>query len=118
MTTNALHSVSLSDLDDVLPEAYEILHASDPALHESSAMRIVRHTTTGRTYTFHTARQYLHFVLSITPRRILTEVAHTRYIELSCQYDSDPFFHASITCRVAAITRDLVMLHRMKSDET
>jgi hypothetical protein len=118
MTTNATHSVSLTDLDAVLPEMYEILHTSDSAAKESSAVRVVRHTTTGQTYTFHTARQYLHFVLSITPCRLLTEVAHTRYIERSSQYDNDESFHASVTYNVAAITRNLVVLHRLKSDET
>ncbi len=42
----------------------------------------------------------------------------TRYIELSAQYDSDPWFHASVTHTVAAFTRNSVVLHRMKSDET
>jgi hypothetical protein len=118
MTANATHSVSLTDLDSVLPEAYEILQTSDPAMHVPSALRVVCHASTGQTYTFQTARQYLHFVLSVTPRRLLTEVAHTRYIELSSQYDNDVYFHASITYTVAAITRNLVVLHRMKSDET
>ena len=82
------------------------------------AVRIVRHITTWQTYIFQTARQYLHFVLSITPRRLLTDVSYTHYIELSSQYDSDPFFQASVTYTVAAITRNLVVLHRLKSDET
>ena len=57
-------------------------------------------------------------MLSVTPRRLLTDVSHTRYIELSSQYDNDVYFHASVTHTVAAITRNLVVLHRMKSDET
>jgi hypothetical protein len=117
MTANATHTVSLTDLDAVLPEAYEILHQSDQEMHAPSALRLVRHTTTGQTYTFQTSQQYLHFVLLVTPRRLLTDVSHTRYIELSSQYDSDPFFHASVTFTVAAITRNLMVLHRMRSDE-
>jgi hypothetical protein len=118
MTANATHSVSLTDLDAVLPEAYEILHTSDPATQVPSVVRMVRHTTTGQTYIFHTARRFLQFIVSVTPRRLLTEVVHTRYIELSSQYDHDVYFHASVTHTVAAITRNLVVLHRMKSDET
>jgi hypothetical protein len=118
MIDNATDIVSLTDLDAVLPEAYEILHTSDPAMQMPSAVRAVRDASTGQTYTFQTARQYLLFVLSVTPRRLLTDVLHTRYIELSSQYDSDPFFHASVTYTVAAITQNLVVLHRMKSDET
>jgi hypothetical protein len=116
MTTHAIGTVNLIDIDDVLPEAFEILHTSDQ--DTPSAVRVVRHTTTALTYTFQTARQYLHFVLSVTPRRLLTDVSHTRYLELSSQYDSDPFFHANVTYTVAAITRNLVVLHRLKSDET
>jgi hypothetical protein len=110
--------VSLTDLDAVLPGEYELLHASHSDTHALHALREIRHTTTGQTYAFQTARQYLHFVLSATPRRLLTEGAHTRYIELSSEYDSDPFFHASVTYTVAAITRNMVVLHRTKSDET
>src|SRR5215471_12070119 len=111
MTANVTHRLNLTDIDDVLPEAFEILQPSDPDMHAPHAVRVVRHATTGQTYTFQTARQYLHFVLSITPRRLLTDVSHTRYIELSSQYDSDPYFHASVTHTVAAITRNLVVLH-------
>jgi hypothetical protein len=118
MMTNVNQMITLTDIDEDLPEAFEILQPSDPEIAATHALRVVRHTTTGQTYTFQTPRQYLHFVLSITPRRLLTEVAHTRYIELSSQYDIDVYFHASVTYTVTAITRNLVVLHRMKSDET
>jgi hypothetical protein len=118
MTSQITDTVSLTDLDTCLPEEFEILrppHAHVDGIH---ALREIRHTTTGRTYTFQTAQQYLHFVLSVTPRHLFTDVAQTRYIELSSQYDNDVYFHASVTHTVAAITRTLVVLHRMKSDET
>ena len=118
MNDNATHQLSLTDIDAVLPEEFEVLHPSDPHAHSPHALRVVRHATTGQTYTFQTPQQYLHFVLSVTPRRLLTDVSHTRYIELSSQYDNDVYFHASVTHTVAAITRNLVVLHRMKSDET
>jgi hypothetical protein len=117
MTSNSNPLLSLTDIDEVLPEAFEILQPSDPEISATHAVRVVRHDTTWQTYTFETARQYLHFVLSITPRRLLTDVLHTRYIELSSQYDSDLYFHASVTYTVAAITRNMVVLHRMKNDE-
>jgi len=118
MNDNATHQLSLTDIDEVLPEAFEILRTSHPDMHVPHAVRVVRHTTTGHIYTFQTPRQYLHFVLSVTPRRLLTDVSQTRYIELSSQYDNDMYFHASVTNTIAAITRNLVVLHRMKSDET
>ena len=102
MTANASHTLSVADLDAVLPEAFEILRTSHPDMHAPHAVRVVRHTTTGQTYTFQTPRQYLHFVLSVTPRRLLTNVSQTRYIELSSQYDNDVYFHASVTHTVAA----------------
>jgi hypothetical protein len=118
MTTNDDLVVTLTDIDRVLPEEFEILQPSDVDMNDPHALRVVRHTSTGQSYTFQTPQQYLHFVLSVTPRRLLTDVSHTRYIELSSQYDNDVYFHASVTYTVAAITRNLVVLHRMKSDET
>jgi hypothetical protein len=118
MTTHARDTLSLTDIDEVLPEAFEILQPSDSDMSSLHAGRIVRHATTGQTYNFQTPRQYLHFVLSITPSRLLTEVVHTRYIELSSHFDNDVYFHASVTYTIAAITRNLVVLHRLKSDET
>lgn len=53
-----------------------------------------------------------------TTPRILSNESDTRYVELSTQYDSDAYFHASVTHTVAAFTRNTVVLHRMKSDET
>jgi hypothetical protein len=118
MTTNSYPLLSLTDIDEVLPEAFEILQPTDPDTPAPHAVRVVRHATTGQSYTFDTPREYLHFVLSVSPRRLLAEVSHTRYIELSSQYDSDVYFHASVTHTVAALTHNLVVLHRMKSDET
>ena len=89
MTDTATHQLSLTDIDAVLPEEFEVLYPSDPHTHVPHALRVVRHATTGKSYTFHTPQQYLHFVLSVTPRRLFTEVSHTRYIELSSQFDND-----------------------------
>jgi len=118
MNEHATHQLCLTDIDEVLPDEFEILRTSHQDIHAPHALRVVRHTTTGQTYTFHTPQQYLHFVLSITPRRLLTDVSHTRYIELSSQYDNDVYFHSSVTHTVAALTRNVVVLHRLKSDET
>ncbi len=57
--------------------------------------------------------------MSIAPRtHLLAEESGTRYVQLSASYDSDAWFHASVTHTVAALTRSHVILHRMKSDET
>ena len=118
MTTNITHTLNLTDVDAVLPAEFQLLQPSDPRNDAPDALRVVRHEVTAQTYAFETFSKYLKFVLSISPRRLLAEVSHTRYIELSAQYDADPWFHASVTHTVAAFTRDMVVLHRMKSDET
>jgi hypothetical protein len=118
MNEHATHQLSLTDIDAVLPEEFEVLHPSDPHAHAPHALRVVRHATTEQTYTFHTPQQYLYFVLSVSTRRVLAEISQTRYIELSAQYDNDVYFHASVTYTVAALTRNVVVLHRLKSDET
>jgi len=118
MNEQATHQLSLTDIDAVLPEKFEVLPLSDAHAHSPHALRVVRHVTIGQTYTFHTLQQYLHFVLSVSPRRVLAEVSQTRYIELSAQYDNDVYFHSSVTHTVAALTRNVVVLHRLKSDET
>ena len=118
MDTNATHTLSLTDVDAVLPSEFQILQPSDPHHDMPHALRVVRHETTDQTYAFDTTLEYLKFVLSVSPRRLLADVSHTRYIELSAKYDSDAYFHASVTHMVAAFTRNMVVLHRMKSDET
>jgi hypothetical protein len=118
MTTNDTHQLSLTDLDAVLPGEFEVLQPSNPDTPAPQALRVVRHALTGQIYTFDTPRRYLQFVLSASPLGLLADVSGTRYIELSAQYDSDPYFHASVTYTVAAFTRSMVVLHRMKSDET
>ncbi len=118
MTANATHTLSLTDVDAVLPAEFQLLQPSDPHQEAPHALRVVRHETTEQTYAFDAPRHYLQFVLSVSPRRLLADVSHTRYIELSAQYDSDPYFHSSVTHTVAAFTRNSVVLHRMKSDET
>ena len=118
MTTNSTHTLRLTDIDAVLPAELPILQPSGSQIDGSHALRVVRHVTTAQTYAFDTLQQYLQFVLSISPRRLLADVSHTRYIELSAQYDSDAYFHASVTHTVAAFTQNTVVLHRMKSDET
>jgi hypothetical protein len=118
MTTNASHTVSLTDVDSLLPAEFQLLQPSDPRNNAQDALRVVRHETTEQTYVFDTPRHYLQFVLAVSPRRLLADVLHTRYIELSAQYDTDPYFHASVTYTVAAFTQNMVVLHRMKSDES
>jgi hypothetical protein len=118
MTINASHTVSLAELDAVLPADFEVLQPSDPDHDAPHAVRVVRHATTEQIYTFDTPRKYLQFVLSVSSRSLLADVLQTRYIELSAQYDNDPYFHASVTHTVAALTRNSVVLHRLKSDET
>jgi hypothetical protein len=118
MKTDATHQLGLTDVDAALPDEFQLLQPSDPRNDAPHVLRVVRHNTTEQIYTFETARQYLQFVLSVSPRRLLADFSHTRYIELSAQYDSDVYFHASVTHTVAALTQNIVVLHRMKSDET
>jgi hypothetical protein len=118
MTTNVTHTLSLTDIDAVLPAEFQLLLHSDPRNDAPHALRVVHHATTEQIYVFDTPRHYLQFVLSVSPRRLLADVSRTRYIELSAQYDSDPYFPASVTHTVAAFTQNSVVLHRMKSDET
>jgi hypothetical protein len=115
MTTNATHSLSLTDVDAVLPAEFQVLQPSDPRNHAPHALRVLRHATTEQVYTFD--KQYLQFMFAVSPRRLLADVSGTRYLELSAQYDADPWFHGSVTHTLAALTQDLVVLHRMKSDE-
>lgn len=118
MTADSTHILSLTDVDAVLPAEFQILQPSNLHHDAPHALRVVRHETTDQTYAFDTPQHYLKFVLSVSPRRLLADVSHTRYIELSAQYDSDAYFHASVTHTVAAFTQNTVVLHRMKSDET
>jgi hypothetical protein len=118
MYTNVAHTLSLTDVDAVLPAEFQILQPTNLHHDAPHALRMVRHETTDQSYAFDTPQQYLKFVLSVSPRRLLADVSHTRYIELSAQYDSDAYFHASVTHTVAAFTQNTVVLHRMKSDET
>ncbi|HEX9132119.1 MAG TPA: hypothetical protein VF844_07490 [Ktedonobacteraceae bacterium] len=118
MTTNITHTLNLTDVDAVLPAEFQVLQPSDPRNDAPHALGTVHHEVTAQTYSFETFSEYLKFVLSISPRRLLADVSYTRYIELSALYDSDPYFHASMTHTIAAFTRTMVVLHRMKSDET
>jgi hypothetical protein len=118
MTINTAHTLSLTDVDAVLPVGFQIMQWSDLNNDTPEALRTVCHEATAQTYTFDTPQQYLSFVLSVSPRHLLAEISHTRYIELSAQYDSDAYFHASVTHTVAAFTQNSVVMHRMKSDET
>src|SRR2546421_6875063 len=117
MTTN--DTLSLTDIDRVLPAGYEILGPGDPRNDNRTALRAVYHNASARVHSFYTAQEYFTFATSVIPRhRLLAEEYGTRYIELSAQYDYDPYFHASVTHTVAALTRSSIILHRMKSDET
>src|SRR6202049_4820325 len=112
MTMNDTPVVSLADIDRVLPDEYDILKRTDPRNENRAAIRAVRHRTGGLT-------RYFTFATSVIPRqRLLAEEYGTRYIQLSAQYDHDPYFHAALTHTVAAFTHRSVVIHRLKSDET
>ena len=119
MTTSDTHTLSLSDIDRVLPAEYEVLQPTDPHNENRHALRAVRHDGAARVHYFYTIQEYLTFAVSIAPRtRLLAEESGTRYVQLSASYDSDTWFRASVTHTVAALTRSHVILHRLKSDET
>jgi hypothetical protein len=119
MSTNDTHTLTLVDIDRVLPAEYEILQPSDPRNENRAALRAVRHEAMARVHYFYSAQDYFKFATSVAPRqRLLAEESGTRYVQLSASYDADPYFHASVTHTVAALTRSSVTLHRMKSDET
>ena len=63
MNTNATDSLSLADVDAVLPAEFQILQPSDPHHDAPHALRVVHHETTEQTYAFDTPQQYLKFVL-------------------------------------------------------
>jgi hypothetical protein len=115
---NDTRTLSLADLDRVLPREYEVLPSGYPHNAIPYALRAVRNEAETQTYYFSCVQEYLTFVTSVASRRWLAEKGGTRYFELSAQYDADPWFHASVTHTVAAFTRASVILHRMKSDET
>jgi hypothetical protein len=118
MTMSDTHILSLTDIDRVLPDEYEVLQPADPRNENRRALRAVCHDAAGVHY-FSTAQEYFAFAVSIASRRrLLAEEGGTRYVQLSASYDSDAWFHASVTHTVAALTRSSVILHRMKSDET
>jgi len=117
MTTNDTHILGLSDVDRVLPTEYEILQPTDPRNENHNALRAVCYEASAQTHYFYNAQEYFAFATSVAPRnRLLAEEYGTRYVQLSASYDSDPYFHGSITHTVAALTRSQVILHRMTSD--
>ena len=117
--TEDIYALTLADIDRVLPTEYDILQPADPRNDNRTALRAVRHEASAQTHYFYSAQEYLQFAVSIAPRnRLLAEEFGTRYVQLSATYDADPYFHASVTHTVAALTRSSVILHRMKSDET
>jgi hypothetical protein len=111
------HLLSLAGLDRVLPREYKALPPGDPHNGILHALRAVRNEAAAQTHYFYSAQEYVAFATSVARRRWLAEEGGTRYIELSAQYDADPWIHASVTHTVAAFTRASVILHRMKSDE-
>jgi hypothetical protein len=112
-------TLTLADIDRVLPAEYDILQPDYPRDDSRHALRVVRHEERAQTYYFYSAREYFAFATSVIPRnRLLAKESGTCYIQLSASYDADPYFHASVTHTVAALTRSSVTLHRMKSDET
>src|SRR5260370_30363679 len=119
MTTNETHSLDVSAIDRVLPAEFEILQPTDPRNENRAAVRAVRHRSGGLTHYFTSVQEYFDFATSVIPRqRLLAEEYGTRYIQLSAQYDHDPYFHAGLTHTVAAFTSRNVVIHRLKSDET
>jgi hypothetical protein len=119
MTTNDTHTLTLADIDHVLPAEYEVLSSTDSRNDNRKALRAVRHDASARVHYFYSAREYFTFATSVIPRqRLLAEEYGTRYIQLSASYDADPYFHAIVTHTVAAFTRRNVVIHRLKSDET
>jgi hypothetical protein len=119
MTTNETNTLGVSAIDRVLPAEYEILKPTDPRNENRAALRAVRHRTGGLTHYFTSMQEYFSFPTLVIPRqRLLAEEYGTRYIQLSAQYDSDPYFHAGLTHTVAAFTHRSVVIHRLKSDET
>ena len=119
MTTNETHSLDVSAIDRVLPAEYEILQPTDPRNENRAAVRAVRHRSGGLTHYFISVQEYFTFATSVIPRqRLLAEEYGTRYLQLSAQYDHDPYFHAGLTHTVAAFTNRNVVIHRLKSDET
>lgn len=111
--------LTLTDIDRVLPSEYEVLQPDDPRHENGAALRAVRHESSAQTHYFYSAGEYFKFATRIIPRtRLLAEEAGTRYMQLSASYDADPYFHASITHTVAALSRASVTLHRLQSDET
>lgn len=115
-TTN--DTLSLADLERLLPPEYIVLAPGDPRNDRPHTLRAVQHEASGQIHFFSSAQEYLQFIVTITPRRVLSSSASTRYLLLSASYDADPWFHASVTHTVAALTCSSVVLHRMKSDET
>lgn len=119
MTTNGTYTLTLTDIDAVLPPEFEILQPGDLRNDNRSALRAVRHESSAQTHYFYSALEYLKFATRIIPRNhLLAEEYGTRYVQLSASYDADPSFHASVTHTVAAFTRRTVVIHRLKSDET
>jgi hypothetical protein len=119
MTMSDTHILSLTDIDHMLPAEYEVLSPADLRSENRHALCAVRHDAAARVHYFYSAQEYFTFAVSIAPRtRLLAEESGTRYVQLSASYDSDAWFHASVTHTVAALTRSHVILHRMKSDET
>ena len=117
--TEGIYAWTLADIDRVLPAEYDILQPDVSHNDNRTALRAVRHEASAQTHYFYNVQEYLQFAVSIAPRnRLLAEESGTRYIQLSASYDADPYFHASVTHTVAALTRSSVILHRMKSDET
>ena len=112
-------TLTLAEIDRVLPAEYEVLQPTDPRHENRAALRAVRHESSAQTHYFYSAGEYFRFATSIIPRtRLLAEESDTRYVQLSASYDADPYFHASLTHTVAAFSRASVTLHRLKSDET
>src|SRR5690348_10930446 len=119
MTINNTHALNVTDIDCVLPAEYEVLQPGDQRNENRTALRAVCHDAMSRVHYFYSAKEYFKFAVSIVPRtRLLAEEAGTRYVQFSASYDADPYFQASVTHTVAAFTQNMVVLHRMKSDET
>jgi len=89
MTTNDItHTLSLNDVDRVLPPEFEILKSDDPSNAAPRALRAVRDESSGRTHYFYSPQDYLKFVTSVSARQVLGEEYGTRYVLLSSEFDT------------------------------
>ena len=104
MTTNDTDALTLADIDQVLPPEYDILLPGDPRNDNRAALRAVRHNLAPKSTTSPVQGSPSNSRRP-SPRasRLLAEESGTRFVQLLSAYDTDPFFHASVTHTIAAL---------------